>query len=62
MPDYWQCAGGCKPVSAEVPCPECGRAMAEKNKGRADYFYQCKCGVTKAGEDYWINHGAFGGQ
>ena len=57
MPDYWHCAGACKPVSAEAVCPECGRVMAEKNKGRADYFYQCQCGVAKAGEDYWLQHG-----
>jgi len=55
MPDYWQCTGGCKPVSAEAVCPECGLGMAEKNKGRADYYYQCQCGVVKAGEDYWEN-------
>ena len=53
MPDFWQCAGGCKPVSAEALCPECSQVMAEKNKGRADYYYQCQCGVVKAGEDYW---------
>ena len=53
LPDYWQCAGGCKPVSAEAVCPECGKVMAEKNKGRADYYYQCQCGVVKAGEDFW---------
>jgi len=54
MPDYWHCAGGCKPVSAEAICPECGQVMIEKNKGRADYFYQCECGVVKGGEDFWL--------
>jgi len=54
MPDYWQCSGGCKPVSAEAVCPECDRVMAEKNKGRADYYYQCQCGVVKGGEDFWL--------
>lgn len=57
MPDYWQCAGGCKPAPADAVCPECGRVMAEQNKGRADYYYQCECGVVKAGEDYWLHRG-----
>lgn len=57
MPDYWQCAGGCKPVSAEAVCPACGQVMAEKKKGQADYYYQCACGVIKGGEDYWLGHG-----
>lgn len=56
MPDYWKCSGGCKPISAEAFCPECGQVMAEKNKGRADYFYQCSCGVVKGGEDYWLHY------
>ncbi|HQP12466.1 MAG TPA: hypothetical protein PK470_06855, partial [Candidatus Omnitrophota bacterium] len=55
MPDFWQCAGGCKPAPAEALCPECGQVMSEKNKGRADYYYQCECGVVKGGEDYWVN-------
>jgi len=59
MPDYWQCTGGCKPVSAEAICPDCAQAMVEKNKGRADYYYQCECGVVKAGEDFWVQRSAF---
>lgn len=54
MPNYWQCVGGCKPVSAEAFCPECGQVMTEQNKGRADYYYQCECGVVKGGEEYWL--------
>lgn len=57
LPDYWQCAGGCKPAPAGALCPECGQVMAERNKGRADYYYQCECGVVKAGEDYWLHRG-----
>jgi len=60
MPDFWLCAGGCKPVSAEAVCPECARVMAEKNKGRADYYYQCECGVVKAGEAFWSENSTNG--
>lgn len=57
MPDYWQCAGGCQAVPADALCPDCGRTMEEKNRGRVDYYYQCECGLVKAGEDYWLQRG-----
>ena len=44
-------------VPAEVPCPDCGQIMEEKNRGRVDYYYQCECGLVKAGEDYWLQRG-----
>ncbi|HOT02379.1 MAG TPA: hypothetical protein PLY66_15360, partial [Acidobacteriota bacterium] len=56
-PDWWQCAGGCPAVPAEVPCPDCGQIMEEKNRGQSDYYYQCACGTVKAGEDYWLQRG-----
>lgn len=58
MPDYWACAGGCKPVSADALCPDCGQVMQERNKGRADYTYFCPgCQRYEAGENYWLNYG-----
>lgn len=58
MPDYWTCAGGCKPVSAEAACPDCGQVMQERNKGRADYTYHCaECQRIEGGEGYWLKHG-----
>ena len=58
MPDYWTCAGGCKPVSAEAACPDCGQVMQERKKGRADYMYHCaECQRIEGGEGYWLKHG-----
>ena len=58
MPDYWACAGGCKPVSADALCPDCGQAMQENNKGRADYTYHCPaCRRIEGGEAYWLKYG-----
>ena len=56
-PDWWKCAGGCQAVPADARCPDCGRTMEEKNRGRVDYYYQCECGLVKAGEDYWLQRG-----
>ena len=58
MPDYWACAGGCKPVSTDALCPDCGQAMQERNKGRADYTYHCPaCRRIEGGEAYWLKYG-----
>lgn len=57
MPDYWACEGGCKPVSVEAICPDCGLVMQERNKGRADYTYFCsECQRYEAGENFWLNN------
>ena len=58
MPDYWACAGGCKTVSADALCPDCGQVMQELNKGRADYTYFCAtCQRHEGGEAYWLKYG-----
>lgn len=57
MPDYWACGGGCKPVSVEAICPDCGQVMQELHKGRADYTYFCAaCQRYEAGENFWLNN------
>lgn len=61
MPDYWECSGRCRKISALAKCKYCGQDMTEQKKGQADYTYFCpKCQHYEAGEAYWLKYSVFG--